>query len=105
MNIWILMLIAGFLTFLTRLSFIWLFNKIEVPVILRKALRFVPPAVLSVIIFLELIIRDSGVMISISNSRMWAGLVAVVIAWRTKNVLFTLAGGLAALMLLNFVIP
>ncbi len=50
MNIWLLFIVLGVLTFLTRLSFIAIFDKVEPPRSLRKALRFVPIAVLSAII-------------------------------------------------------
>jgi len=50
MNIWVVMLAAGLLTFGMRLSFIYLFGRFEIPETIRRALRFVPPAVLSAII-------------------------------------------------------
>jgi branched-subunit amino acid transport protein len=34
---------------------------------------------------------------SFENHRMWAGAIAVFIAWKTKNILFTIASGLIAL--------
>ena len=104
MNIWLAMLIAGTLTFLTRLSFIWLFEKTAMPPLLQRALRFVPPAVLSVIIFQELLIRDGKLGLSWDNSRLLAGIVAIFVAWRTRNTLLTIAVGMAALWALNAVV-
>ena len=54
MNIWVVMLIGGLLTFGMRLSFIYLFGRFEIPEMIRRALRFVPPAVLSAIILPQL---------------------------------------------------
>ncbi len=54
MNIWVVMLIGGLLTFGMRLSFIYLFGRFEIPDMVRRALRFVPPAVLSAIILPQL---------------------------------------------------
>ncbi len=54
MNIWVVMVIGGLLTFLTRLSFIALLDRIKVPDWFRRGLRFVPVAVLSAIILPEL---------------------------------------------------
>ena len=101
MNIWLLMLSAGVLTFLTRLSFIWLFDKVAVPELLQRSLRFVPPAVLSVIIFQELLIRDGRLAIDLNNFRLAAGLIAVLTAWRTRNALITIAAGMASLWILT----
>jgi branched-subunit amino acid transport protein len=37
----------------------------------------------------------------LGNERLLAGLVAVLIAWRTRSVLFTLGGGMATLWALQ----
>ncbi len=57
MSIWAVMILGGALTYLTRLSFIWLQDRISMPPLVQRALRFVPPAVLSVVIFQELFYR------------------------------------------------
>ena len=102
MNLWLTMILAGVITYAIRLSFILVFGKMEVPVTLRRALRFVPPAVLTAIIFPELLFMDGAVHLSIGNSRLIAGLLAAFIAWRTKNVLLTILLGMIALFLLQW---
>ena len=102
MNIWWTMLFGGLLTFTIRFSFIYLFGRLEVPEMMRRALRFVPPAVLSAIIFPELFLHEGQLSISLSNHRLLAGLAAILIAWITKNTLLTILTGMAALLLLQF---
>ncbi len=46
MNLWLTMIAIGIATFAIRLSFIYLFGKVEMPDLVKKALRYVPPAVL-----------------------------------------------------------
>ncbi|MDD5371338.1 MAG: AzlD domain-containing protein [Anaerolineaceae bacterium] len=101
MNIWLVMLTAGVLTYLTRLSFIWLFEKTAMPPLLQRALRFVPPAVLSVIIFQELLIRDGKLALGWDNARLLAGIVAMLVAWRTRSPLLTIVAGMATLLAIN----
>ena len=103
-DIWITILAAGALTFLIRVSFIFLLGRWQPPAWLAKALRFVPPAVLSAIIFPEVLIRDGNFDLAVNNLRLWAALVAALVAWRTKNVLLTIAAGMAALYLLTWLI-
>lgn len=103
MNIWWIMLAGGALTFGMRLFFIYLFGRLEVPETMRRALHFVPPAVLSAIILPELLIRSGKLDLSLGNSRMAAGLVAVVVASITRNTLLTILAGMAALLILQFV--
>ena len=104
MNIWAIMFFGGLLTYLIRLSFIWVFARLAVPRWLRQSLRFVPPAVLSVIVFQELLLRDGRLLISLDNTRLLAGLLAILVAWRTRNPLLTILSGMAALLILNAVL-
>ena len=96
------LIVAGLLTGLTRLSFIALLGRVQTPPLLARALRYVPPAVLSAIIFPELVIRAGTLNVSFGNWRLIAGLIATVVAWRTRNVLLTIAVGMAALWALQF---
>ena len=102
MNIWLVMLVGGLITFGMRFSFIYLFGRFEVPETIRKALLYVPPAVLSAIIFPELFLRDGTLNLSFDNHRLLAGLVAILVAWFSKNILITIIAGMIALLLLQF---
>ena len=99
MNIWLVMIIAGLLTFATRLSFILLLDRIRVPEWFRRGLRFVPVAVLSAIILPELTSPTGRLFLSWRNPQILAGAVAILVAWRTKNVILTIAAGMGALLI------
>jgi branched-subunit amino acid transport protein len=98
-GIWLTLLGAGLVTFLLRLSFIALLGNRQVPDALRRALRFVPPAVLSAIIFPEVLLPGGHWDLSITNARLWAGVLAALVAWRTKNILLTIAVGMGVMWL------
>jgi branched-subunit amino acid transport protein len=100
-NLWLIIFLAGLITFAIRLSFIFLLDRIAVPLWFQRALRFVPAAVLSAIILPAAATRGSGGDISWHNPQLWSGAVAVAVAWRTKNVLLTILAGLAVLILLQ----
>jgi branched-subunit amino acid transport protein len=101
-NIWITLIIIGLLTFLTRLSFIVLLERWQPPDWVQRALRFVPVAVLTAIFVPELVLRDGRMVTTVADPRLLAGLLAVLIAWRTKNVLLTILIGMAVFLLLKF---
>jgi branched-subunit amino acid transport protein len=101
-QLWLTMFIAGLITYGMRLSFIYLFGRYEIPELLRRMLRFVPPAVLTAIIFPEILINAGKVDVSLGNARLLAGLVAIVVAWRTKSALLTIVVGMAVLWLLQW---
>jgi branched-subunit amino acid transport protein len=99
--IWALFLAIGLGTVLLRLSFIYLFGKIEMPARLRRALRFVPASVLAALVFPALTHTAGHINLSLHNFRLLAGLGGALIAWRTRNVLLTIAVGMALLWLLQ----
>ena len=103
MNIWLVFLLGGLLTFGMRYSFIYLLGRFEVPETMRKALRFVPPAVLTAIVIPELVIQSDQVDVSLTNFRLLAGVVAVLVAWKTKNTLLTILAGMFTLLMLEFI--
>jgi branched-subunit amino acid transport protein len=98
MNIWLIIVIAGLVTFATRLSFIFLLDRIQVPDWFRRGLRFVPVAVLSAIILPELTSPNGALNLSWRNPQLLAGAVAILVAWRTRNVILTIVAGMAALL-------
>ncbi len=103
MSIWLTILLAGALTFGMRLSFIYLFGRFDVPVTIQRALRFVPPAVLSAIIAPQLFMPNGSLDVSFGNHYLMAGLIAIVVGWRTKSTLITLLAGMVALVVLQAV--
>ena len=102
MNIWLIMLIGGLITFGMRFSLIFLFGRFEIPETMRRALHYVPPAVLSAIIFPEILYSDGILDLSLGNTRLLAGVIAIIVAWYTKNTLLTILAGMIALLILQF---
>ena len=90
----------GLITFGIRVSLFLLPENAQLPEGLLRALRYVPAAVLSAIIAPEMLMPGGALDLSLGNERLLAGLVAIVVAWRTRNVLLTVAAGMAALWLL-----
>ncbi len=101
-QLWLTILAAGVITYAIRLSFILVFSRWEIPQWLQRALRFVPPAVLTAIILPELFISSGKLDISLENGRLVAGLVAILVAWRTKNVILTILSGMVVLWLVQW---
>jgi len=102
MNIWLVMIFGGLITFGMRFSLIYLFGRFQVPETMRRALHYVPPAVLSAIIFPELFLRNGSMDISMENTRLLAGLIATLVAWFSKSTLVTILAGMIALFLLQY---
>ena len=102
-SIWYSIILVGIFTFLTRLSFIILSDKIKLQPNAQRALQFVPIVVLSAIIIPELIQTKDAQIIFIFP-RLFAGILAIFIAWRTRNIIFTIITGMLSLFFLNYLI-
>lgn len=101
MDLWLIIICMGIVTFGIRLVPIVLLGRIEIPLVVQRALRFVPPAVLTAIIVPELLYPDGQLDMSLTNVRLPAGLIAIVVAWRTKNALITIGVGMIMLWVLQ----
>jgi branched-subunit amino acid transport protein len=99
--LWAAIAVVGLITFSYRWSFVFLFERIAMPVWLRAALRFVPIAALTAIITPELLIARGALNTELLNTRLIAGIIACAVAWRTRNVFATIVVGMLTLWVLN----
>ena len=90
-------------TFLFRFSFIYLYGRFNLPAWVKRSMRFVPAAVLSALIFPAILLQQGTLTISFHNSRLIAGSLAMFVAWKTKNLLATIASGLLVFWLLSWI--
>jgi branched-subunit amino acid transport protein len=73
------------------------------PPLLARALRHVPAAMLTAIVVPAIVFAAPGVLaFGAGNVKLIAALVAGVVAWRWRNTLLTIAVGMAALWLLQW---
>jgi branched-subunit amino acid transport protein len=104
MSLWITIILMGVVTYALRLSLIALLGRFEVPPLVSRGLRFVPPAVLSAIVLPALVQPDGPLNLSLGNARLLAGALAGLVAWRTRNVLLTVAAGMLGLWALQYLV-
>lgn len=102
MRLWLIILVIGVITYAIRLSFILLTERMTLPPLALRILRFVPVAVLTAIIAPALVFPTGTLDLSPGNARLIAGIVAVGVAWRTRNIALTLVAGMGSLWLLLF---
>ena len=100
-KVWIIIITIGIITFSLRFSFIFLFGKIKIPILIQRALRFVPVTVLPALIFPQFFYQANTINISWGNERLVAGILAAFVAWRTQNVPLTILVGMVGLWILQ----
>jgi len=102
MSIWLIILGMAVLTFYQRASFLLLPERVQLPPLLVRALRYVPAAVLTAIWAPELLLQNGVPSVALGNERLLAGLVAIGVAWRWRVTFGTILAGLAALHLFDW---
>jgi branched-subunit amino acid transport protein len=101
MNFWLIVIASGLVTYAIRLSFLAGADRLHLSPIWRRALRFVPIAVLTALIVPDLLFREGIFSLSLDNHRLIASMIAIAVAWRTGNTLLTIGAGMAALLALQ----
>jgi branched-subunit amino acid transport protein len=100
-TIWLIILAVAVGTYLLRLSFIQAWQWIDVPPLLARALRYVPPAVFAALVLPALTVSAGTVDLSPGNLRLVAGILAAAVAWYSRSVMLTLGVGMGTLWLLQ----
>ena len=84
-------------TYFTRYTMIAALGR-ELPVLARRWLRYVPPALLAALVVPAALAPEGRLEVGLPA---WAVLAGAVVAWRTRSVLWTILGGMAAFWLLR----
>jgi branched-subunit amino acid transport protein len=104
-SLWLTIIGMGIITYLIRALSMVLAQRLPDSKWLNSFLGFVPIAVLSALIFLDVFSPNGALALSpLKNPRLIAALLAVLVAWRTKKALPTIAIGMLALWLLQWMI-
>jgi branched-subunit amino acid transport protein len=99
-RIWIAIVVSGLGTYAMRASFLVFAHRLaDVPPNVQRILRQIPPAALASIV-VPALLRPHGT-IDLFQARFVAGLLAAVVAWRTRNIALTLVVGIGVVMLID----
>ena len=97
---WVVILVAAAGTFAQRASFLVFADRLaDVSPRAQRVLRQIPPAVLAALVVPSLV-RPGGVL-DLWQPRLLAGVVAGIVAWRSRNAGITLLVGMGVLVLLE----
>jgi len=104
MTVWMAIFAMGLVTLGLRASFLLLPERFRLPGLLRRALPFVPAAVLTALWAPELLLQKGVLYLSPHNERLLAGAAAILAAWRWRLTFATIASGLIALHLFDWLL-
>lgn len=81
-------------TFLVRWPVLALVSRVSLPQPVLDGMKFIPPAVLAAIIAPAMMMPAGQIDLHPSNAHLTAGIVAGLLAWRTRNLLATIMLGM-----------
>jgi branched-subunit amino acid transport protein len=99
-SFWLVIFSTGVAAFLLRYAFFFIFERYTVPTAIRSVLPFIPAAALSAIVA-PLFFGGALTMPYAIQPRILAWLIAMLVAWRSKNIFFTIVSGLISLWILK----
>ncbi|MGH8998575.1 MAG: AzlD domain-containing protein [Acidimicrobiia bacterium] len=95
-DVWLAIALAGAGTFAMRASFLAAAHRlVAVPPGVARLLRQIPPAALAALVVPALVRPDGH--LDLTQPRLLIGLIAAVVAWRTRNAGLTIVLGMALL--------
>jgi len=99
---WLSIIIAGILTYFTRMTMIALVSRDMLGERFKAVLAYVPSAVFPAIIFPAIFINDYGTFIEMNDPKIFGAIVAIVVGYFSKNVIATILSGLISYWIILF---
>ena len=101
---WFTIIIAGILTYFTRMTMIALVDRDMLGKRIKDVLEYVPSAVFHAIIFPAIFINDYGSFVEINDPKIFGAIVAVIVGYFSKNIIATIISGLISYWFLIFIV-
>lgn len=97
-EVWMILGMA-LVTFAIRYPIFGFADRVKLTPSVRRALRYIPPAVLAAIVLPAMFAPDGSFDLHYTNSFLVAGIATFLIAWIGQNLLLTIVLGMAVLWL------
>ena len=101
---WLSILIAGFVTYLSRMTMITLIKREMLNSKIKEVLVYVPSAVFPAIVFPGVFFNDYGNFVELSDPKIFGALIAIVVGFYSKNIIFTILSGLISYWVIIFLL-
>ena len=102
MNIWISIITAGVINYLSRLGSVLLIKPERLNENTKKILSYVPSAVFPAIIFPAVFLNESNTIVQINDPKIIGFIVSIIIGYLSKSIITTIISGLLSYWLVIF---
>ena len=105
LDIWLVIIFLTLATFMTRSSFWLVGHHINLPKRVQEALRYAPACALAAIIVPDLLNYQGQLLITVTNPRLIAGVVASAFFFIRRDMLLTIIVGMGTFTLARLFLP
>lgn len=98
MNEWGLLSGMMLVTFGIRYSMFAASDRVTIPPLVKTALQYVPPAVLTAISVPTVLLPNGDLEIGLGNARIVGAIAACIVGWYSKDLLLTIVVGMGAFL-------
>ena len=101
---WLTIIIAGIITYFTRMTMIGLVDRDLLGEKVKAVLAYVPSAVFPAIIFPGIFINDYGTFIEMNDPKIFGAIIAILVGYFSRNVIATILSGLSSYWVIIFLL-
>ena len=101
---WFSIIVSGIVTYFSRMAMVALIDRDMLGAKVKEVLNYVPAAVFPAIIFPGVFFNDLGLMVEITDPKIYGALIALIVGFFSKNVIATILSGLLSYWFMIFLI-
>ena len=101
---WFSIILSGIVTYFSRMAMVALIDREMLGTKVKEVLNYVPAAVFPAIIFPGVFFNDLGLIVEITDPKIYGALIALIVGFFSKNVIATILSGLLSYWFIIFLI-
>ena len=101
---WFSIIVSGVVTYFSRMAMVALIDREMLGTKVKEVLNYVPAAVFPAIIFPGVFFNDSGILVELTDPKIYGAIVALIVGFYSRNVIATIISGLLSYWFVIFII-
>ena len=101
---WFSIIVSGIVTYFSRMAMVALIDREMLGAKVKEVLNYVPAAVFPAIIFPGIFFNDLGLIVEITDPKIYGAIVALIVGFFSRSVIATIMSGLISYWFIIFII-
>ena len=101
---WFSIIVSGIVTYFSRMAMVALIDREMLGTKVKEVLNYVPAAVFPAIIFPGVFFNDFGLLVEITDPKIYGAMIALIVGFFSRSVIATILSGLSSYWFIVFVI-